>query len=474
MNLICENNIDINQEKQNYALKDTYNESLIPTFNIKELKWFSDQVSNLTKAAEDNDKDYLASYFNDFSKCIQEAVFDSNNPFEHIEFLFPYIDGLLQVDTPKEILGPVLKSVYAIIRKSYYYSLKFVESSAFQRLLSIIEENVSDYTSGIIFNIVYLLCSYEELHDIYINFPIQTLFECLSSNDYQDYSLDGIVNLIGLYLIEEQDDQQLYEFFSIILQNLKKANLTKTSFLGLVSIIAMYFTKNETKSISVLPEKLIEFISNRIYEIVKYADKRIEDSLFFLIFYLTKNGIQIKYNAEDLYQLVLNKEIKDKTPEMLITAMANSIKVSDDIEYSQIFITKSLEDILNYFFEFGSVKSKTSSIILLGAILATDNFELFLSILRNSITFENFLYFIENSEDESTLIFGIGILGNALQFLQTKMPNSDELKKFISIILSSNLSERIIQITESSEELISELLIEFSQLIENEAQRLSQ
>lgn len=479
MNLIQENNT---QEKQNYtnmhAVNDPYEESKIPSFNEKDIKFFYEQISNLNKAIEEGNKEYVIEYFDAYSEIIQKAVFDSNESYEYIEFLLPYIDGILQVDTKEDILGPVIKSVYSITKNSLYYSKQFVESPAYKQLIAITEENISDYITCVAFNIICELSNYPELHDTYKSCPIQALFECLLSDNYKQNSKDGIIHIINLYLLDEKDDQNVSEIFASIFKVLKVFRESKKNidaFLVLLSIVARFIYKNEINSTDFLPEEMKDLISESFYDIARYSDPVIENDLFYLIKLLTENGFQIKYQVEELYQLILQKEnpLRDRTKEMLITSFSRSIHVSDDIEYSKIFITKSIENVISYFFEYGTVNSKKACIILFGTILVTDNFDLFISILNNSHAFSDFLNFIENCEDEKTVIFGIGILGNAFQYLKTRMPNSDELRNFVSILCSSDLSERLNQIAETSNDSLIQILTAFYALIKNEESNMA-
>lgn len=78
---------------------------------------------------------------------------------------------------------------------------------------------------------------------------------------------------------------------------------------------------------------------------------------------------------------------------------------------------------------------------------------------------------IEISDDDDIVIFGVGIIGSAFHYLLTTMPDSDEIKLFLSTLLNSNLSEHLEQIAKHSY-VMEELYIKISSLINVEASRL--
>lgn len=476
MNIREEKNDDDIQEIKNYndsrEIKDSYVESQIPTFNSNDLQQLLDNVSLLDEAIKGGDIKFVCDYFKYYSKYIKETDFAEDVPVEYIEFILPYIDGLVQIDTCEEVLSPLLLSVYNITINSHYYSSKFAYSPLIQHLLSIIQAKITNYITGLSINIIYCISNYDELHDVTISyFPLQMLFGILMSEEFNNeggyYVLAGVVNLISIHLHNTTDDQNIQEIFNLILQYMESNEISIIT-LDLISIISIYVCKSNGRCD--LPKGVIDFISNHLLEIIKEADEAVEDDLFYLLYFLIINNVEINYPVEDLYQYILDKDTKHKTKEKMISILVSAIKTKDSIEYTQNFITKSLKEVIDYAYESGTVKCKNECSILLGAILTTDNYDLFISILHSQ-TFTNYLEFIEISDDDDIVIFGVGIIGSAFHYLLTTMPDSDEIKLFLSTLLNSNLSEHLEQIAKHSY-VMEELYIEISSLINVEASRL--
>lgn len=462
-----------------HTIKNPYLESQIQikdqTLNsersLNEIAKLYDEIINLEGAIEIKNQKYIFYFFKRFANNIHEIIFDEDNPLDFIEFIFPYIINLIQTNTPKEILYQILLSLFFIVLKSHYYSLKFADSPAYEQLISIIQANITDDITGISINIIISLSQYEELQDIlYSVFPIESLVDCFLSDNYQAISKHNFILIFSKFLFKAKDDETVSEIFSSILECLSLPNIQFDYVIKFLHIIGDYYIQNNEIGIEILPEKIIQIISDHISEIIQYKDDSTTISIFYLIYLLTNNGIIFYYPVEEMYQIILNEKTNKKLRELIVSMMAKSITKCNEIEYSKLFITESIVDVIEFCFEYGSKKTQNDSIIFIESILLTENLEMFLSIL-NSSAFIDFLDFIENVENDKIVYRSVGILGNAYFLLQKIMPESEEFQCFISNILQSELLEQLNFLSEKSE-MNANLFMTFCNLIESESVRM--
>lgn len=483
MNIIQEDDKinNIQNHQLYYDIKDPYSESLIPITDeysennesLRKMENLYNHFPDFKKLIEAGNQEKVSSYFGCFSELIDKLIFDTNEPFDYIEFIFPYIIELINIETPKTILKLVLRSLFFIIPKSHYYSLQFSNSSALQQLILIIQKNITDYISGISINIILMLSNYEELQNIcYSIFSIQSLGKYFLSNDYKELSKEGFIQIYGKYLFSTDDDEKISEIFSSILQCLNQPKLDIHYSLQLLGLIGSFYDKNNEKNIELIPGKIISFISDNLLEIIKNTHTEQSRGIFYLIHILVKEGVVFYYPVEELYQIVLNEKTEKIIKSRIMEMISQSIKIYDDIEYLKLFITKSLQDVIEYSLENGSISTKCNCLILIAIITATENMELLVSFIYSS-SFTSFLDFIEITDDINSIIVSIGILGSALQLLKVRSLDSEEFNFFMSHILSSNIFENIYKFAEKYDK-FSKLLMAFCSLFESESTIMSE
>ena len=121
----------------------------------------------------------------------------------------------------------------------------------------------------------------------------------------------------------------------------------------------------------------------------------------------TEYQYSLKLPIEELYNIILSENTESLVKEQIIAMMANSIKINDNFEYSKGFVTESICKVIDFCLEEGSLKTKICSLYLIATILFEQaNLELFCSFLYSS-TFDNFIDFLENVDNESTILIGI-------------------------------------------------------------------